>query len=85
MENLKNVSENENPSQDNEKVLKSALTKDIVKEWVKRDIGAAAYALRVFLRYPDLLDKFASEMYDRIMAEEVDKKLENPDGNGGGK
>lgn len=48
-------------------------TKDQVKEWLKRDIAAASYGLRVMLRYPDLLDKFAEEIYEKMEAEEHDQ------------
>lgn len=51
-------------------------SKDQVKEWLKRDIAAASYGLRVMLRYPDLLDKFSEEIYERIVAEDQDNKLE---------
>jgi len=51
-------------------------TKDQVKEWLKRDIAAASYGLRVMLRYPDLLDKFSEEVYDRLIAEDLDNQLE---------
>jgi len=51
-------------------------TKEQVKEWLKRDIAAASYGLRVMLRYPDLLDKFSEEIYDRLMSEDLDNQLE---------
>lgn len=51
-------------------------TKDQVKEWLKRDIAAASYGLRVMLRYPELLDKFAEEIFDKMEAEDQDSQLE---------
>lgn len=45
-------------------------TKEQVVAWVKRDAHAASYFLAMLVRYPDIVDKIADELYDRIMSEE---------------
>lgn len=45
-------------------------TKDQVREWIKRDISASSYFLGMLLRYPDICEKLADELYTRIVSEE---------------
>lgn len=41
-----------------------------VRLWVRRDISASSYFLGMLLRYPDLVDQLADELYKRILADE---------------
>lgn len=41
-----------------------------VTEWIKRDINAASYFLSMMVRYPDIVDSLAREIYERILTEE---------------
>lgn len=45
-------------------------TKDQVREWIKRDISASSYFLAMLLRYPDIVEALADELYKRIISEE---------------
>lgn len=49
-------------------------SREVVREWVKRDLHAAHYALRLLLRYPDIVERMADEMYERLIIEEQDLK-----------
>lgn len=44
--------------------------KDQVREWVRRDITASSYFLSLLLRYPDIVENIADQLYDRIMSDE---------------
>lgn len=45
-------------------------SKEQVKEWVRRDITASSYFLSLVLRYPDIVESIADQLYERIMSEE---------------
>lgn len=53
-----------------EKTEKLTPTQDQVKEWVRRDITASSYFLSLLLRYPDIVENIAEQLYERIMSEE---------------
>lgn len=45
-------------------------TKEEVHGWIKRDISASSYFLSMLLRHPDVIEKIADELFDKIMSEE---------------
>lgn len=45
-------------------------TQETVRLWVRRDISASSYFLGMLMRYPDLVDQLADELYKRILADE---------------
>lgn len=49
---------------------KKVPTQEQVKEWVRRDITASSYFLSLLLRYPDIIENIAEQLYERVMAEE---------------
>lgn len=49
---------------------KKVPSQDQVKEWVRRDITASSYFLSLLLRYPDIIENIAEQLYERVMAEE---------------
>lgn len=59
----------------------NSVTREQVYEWTKRDISAASYFLSMLLRYPDIIQGVADELYDRVMDEEqgalIDKMLKD--------
>lgn len=61
-------------------------SKETVKEWVRRDITASSYFLSLLLRYPDIIENIAEQLYERIMSEEqgavIDHIKEKGDPNG---
>lgn len=54
-------------------------SRDVVREWVKKDLHAANYALALLLRYPDIVEKMADEIYERLLIEESDKRMDELD------
>lgn len=78
MENLGSkksvVSESENGTF--AKNAKKEVTREQVYEWTKRDISAASYFLSMLLRYPDIIQGVADELYDRVMDEEQGALIE---------
>lgn len=63
------VAENANGSQGQE-----TPSREMVREWIRKDLFAANYAIRLMLRYPDILDKMSDEIYERLLIEEQDAK-----------
>lgn len=53
-----------------EKTEKLTPTQDQVKEWVRRDIMASSYFLSLLLKYPDIVENIATQVYERVMSEE---------------
>lgn len=53
-----------------ENTAKVAPSQEQVKEWVRRDITASSYFLSLLLRYPDIVENIATQLYERIMSEE---------------
>lgn len=45
-------------------------TREAVHGWIKRDISAASYFLSMLLRYPDIIEGMAGEVYARILKDE---------------
>lgn len=52
-----------------ETIEKKAPSQEQVKEWVRRDITASSYFLSLLLRYPDIVENIAEQLYDRIQSE----------------
>lgn len=52
------------------------VTREQVYEWTKRDISAASYFLSMLLRYPDIIQGVADQLYDRVMDEEQGALIE---------
>lgn len=52
-----------------ETIEKKAPTQEQVKEWVRRDITASSYFLSLLLRYPDIVENIADQLYERIQSE----------------
>lgn len=48
---------------------KKVPSQDQVKEWVRRDITASSYFLSLLLRYPDIIENIADQLYERIQSE----------------
>lgn len=49
---------------------KNSPSKEMVIEWVKRDITAAHYFLGVVIRYPEVMDTMGAEIYDHAQKKE---------------
>lgn len=47
-------------------------TIEMVRTWVKRDTQAASYFLTMLLKYPDVLDRIADELFARTLQERED-------------
>lgn len=45
-------------------------TPELVKEWVKRDLASAHYFLGVLMRYPEIMDACAQQIYEHVMLKE---------------
>lgn len=48
----------------------SAPSRADVNAWIARDVSAASYFLSMLLRYPDIIESIAGELYARILKEE---------------
>lgn len=59
--------ENSNPQ--NREVPKVP-TKEDVHKWIKRDLTASSYFLSMLLRYPDIVESMAAEMYEKVLERE---------------
>lgn len=59
-------------------------SKETVKEWVRRDVSASSYFLSMLLRYPDIIENVAEQLYDRIMSEEHGAAIDHIKENGHG-
>lgn len=46
------------------------VTKEMVIEWVKRDLVASHYFLGVLLRYPEVMQSCAEQIYEHAMKRE---------------
>lgn len=53
-----------------EKEPKTKPTKEMVMAWVKADLGAAHYFLGMLMRYPEIMDSCASQIYEHAMRKE---------------
>lgn len=51
------------------KDVKDVPSKDVVREWMRKDIAAASYSLSLLMRYPDIIETMADQLYDRIVTE----------------
>jgi len=50
---------------------KEAPTKEVVEEWVRKDLESAHYLLGVILhRYPEIVSTIALEVYENAMTKE---------------
>lgn len=45
-------------------------TPEQVTEWVKRDLQAAAYFLNMLLKYPEIIEECAKQIYEHTMQKE---------------
>lgn len=61
-------------------------SKEQVKEWIRRDMAAASYFLSMMLRYPDVIENLADQLYEKVMSEEhgaaidhINKKAADPE------
>lgn len=45
-------------------------TQEQVRLWVKQDLAASSYFLGMLLRYPDLVDRIADELFKRVQSDE---------------
>lgn len=45
-------------------------TREQVREWAKRDCTAAHYFLGMLIRYPDIIEKMADEIYEKALTTE---------------
>ncbi|QCQ85061.1 hypothetical protein [Blackfly microvirus SF02] len=61
---------------------KPSPTKEMVKEWVKRDLSSAHYFLGVLLRYPEIMDDCAEQIYDHVMLKENGSAIDHVSGAG---
>lgn len=52
-------------------------TKEQVKEWIRRDMAAASYFLSMMLRYPEILENIADQLYEKVMREEQGPGIEH--------
>lgn len=52
------------------KSLPKVPSREDVHEWIKRDISAASYFLSMLLRYPDIMESIAGEIYARVLKDE---------------
>lgn len=60
----------ENQNEVFQKKPSNPVTREQVYEWTKRDISAASYFLSMLLRYPDIIQGVADQLFDRVMDEE---------------
>lgn len=45
-------------------------TREQVREWSKRDLTACHYFLGMLIRYPDIIEKMADEIYQKALTSE---------------
>lgn len=45
-------------------------SREDVHKWIKRDISAASYFLSMLLRYPDIMETMAGELYAKVLEKE---------------
>lgn len=45
-------------------------TKEQIREWVRRDLHSAHYFMGILLRYPEIMDSCAQQIYDYAMKKE---------------
>lgn len=58
---MNNETQNGSPAQG---AQKTAPTVEMVKDWVKTDLKTAHYFLGLLLRYPEIVDRAAEEIYE---------------------
>lgn len=56
-------------------------TKDQVLQWVKADLRSAHYFLGMLMRYPEILDSCAQQIYDHAMMKEGGAAIDQVDKN----
>lgn len=54
----------------NSSVPPSVPSREDVHSWIKRDITAASYFLSMLLRYPDIMESMAGELYAKVLEKE---------------
>lgn len=45
-------------------------TREMVRDWVKRDVSAAHYFMGVLMRYPEVIDRMADEIFEHANKKE---------------
>lgn len=45
------------------------LTRSKVHEWIKKDLDAALAFLQMLRKYPDVMERFADQLYDQMIDE----------------
>lgn len=69
MENIKSESNSAKGAQ-----LDEMPSKETIRQWVKRDVGAAAYFLSMILKDPETLNDLADILYERYRTDREDQQ-----------
>lgn len=62
--------ENESKKASNGQSVPKVPSREDVHQWIKRDISAASYFLSMLLRYPDIMETMAGELYAKVLEKE---------------
>lgn len=57
-------------------------SKEDVHKWIKRDLSAASYFLAMMLRYPDIIESLATELYERVLKDQQGAGIDHVNNNG---
>lgn len=50
-------------------------TREMVREWCKRDAAAAAYFLNMLMKHPDIVERLADDLFAKAVQDRQDKEL----------
>lgn len=67
--------ENMTNSEVNGKAVKPLPTLPVVQKWVKRDVDAAVYFLRMLQQHPEVLEKLSELIYEDAQQAKKDAEL----------
>lgn len=56
---------------------KPQVTVEMVKEWVRRDIASGSYFLSMLMKHPDVVDKIAEELFNRVEEESTGSAIDH--------
>lgn len=61
------------------KSLPKVPSREDVHQWIKRDISASSYFLSMLLRYPDIIESMAGELYAKVLERENGAAVDHVD------